>query len=43
LAEVQSRLGYVSAAMAAYDRAIELAENPQDALFLQSRRKSLGH
>ncbi len=38
LAEVLRRTGNLGAALAAYDRAIDLAANPQDAAFLNARR-----
>ncbi len=43
LAEVLTRKGEKPAALAAYARAIELATNPQDAAFLEARRKAILH
>lgn len=40
-AEIQRRKGDRSAALAAYARAIELAASPQDAAFLEHRRKGI--
>ncbi|WP_455274824.1 DUF6596 domain-containing protein [Rhizobium herbae] len=37
-AELLSRCGRTQAALAAYDRAIDLASNPSDAIFLSHRR-----
>lgn len=37
-AELLSRCGRTQAALAAYDRAIDLTSNPSDAIFLRHRR-----